>query len=168
VSASYQWTRAGDNGGGFFSTAVRTGQLVEEWAPTAGVSPHQVSVLGSLRLPAAVSLHITGTWASGAPYDITSGLDVDGNGLFLDRGGRARNSGRGPAFRDVGVYGYRRVGLGTSLWKHALHANVGVQVSNLLGSRNVMTLGAVARSETFGRPLSALPGRSIRLFLSVD
>jgi hypothetical protein len=168
LSASYQWTHARDNGGGLFATADRSGPRSEEWARTAGLAPHQISILGSVRLPAAVSIHATGTWASGAPYDITSGLDVDRNGLFLDRGGRARNSGRGPPFRDLGLYGYRRVPLRASLRKHAFHANIGVQVSNLLGSRNITSLGAVARSGTFGRPLAALPGRSVRLFLSVD
>jgi hypothetical protein len=168
LSASYQWTRARDNGGGLFATAERSGRSLEEWAPTAGLAPHQVSVLGSFRLPPAVSLHVTGTWASGAPYDITTGLDVDGNGLFIDRGERPRNSGRTPAFRDLALYGYRRVPLHVSLRQHALHANVGVQVSNLLGSRNITALGAVARSANFGQALSALPGRSLRVFLSID
>jgi hypothetical protein len=137
---------------------------------SAGVSPHNVTAAGTFRLPAAVSLTISDTWRSSAPFDITTGSDLLRNGLTVDRGGRARNSGDGPGYHSVAAYGYRRIPLPTirarSVRRHYL--DLGVQADNILNGKNYITVGSVTGSSTFGRPLAAFPGRSLRLFLNVD
>lgn len=167
VSASYLWTRARDNGGP--GTFTPSGVPLEnEWAPSAGVAPHTITLLGTLRLPGSVSLNVNEMWSSAAPFNVTSGLDRDGNGLFVDRGGRRRNSGRGMPMQSLSLYGYKRLPLPATVAGHRLHANLGVQAANLLNTRNVTSIGSVAGSGTLGRALSALPGRSVRTFISID
>jgi hypothetical protein len=167
MSASYLWTHARDNGGpGAFTPGGLP--LAGEWAPTAGVAPHTITLLGSLRLPGGVSVNVNDMWSSGAPFNITSGVDANGNGLFVDRGGRRRNSGRGPSLHSLSLYGYKRLPLPATVAGHRLHANLGVQAANLLNTRNITTLGSVAGAATLGRALAALPGRSVRTFISID
>ena len=167
LAASYLWTHARDNGGpgSFTPTGL---PLAGEWAPSAGIAPHTVTLLGTLSLPGGVSLNVNEMWSSGAPFNITTGVDRDGNGLFVDRGGRRRNSGRGPALQSVSLYGYKRLRLPATIGGHRLHASLGVQAANLLNTRNVTSIGSVAGSGTLGRALSALPGRSVRTFISID
>jgi hypothetical protein len=43
-----------------------------------------------------------------------------------------------------------------------------VQVDNILDRKNYISVGSIAGSSTFGIPLAAYPGRSVRLFLNVD
>jgi hypothetical protein len=167
LSGSYLWTHARDNGGpGAYTPSGLP--LAGEWAPSAGVVPHTITLLGTLRLPGAVSLNVNEMWSSGAPFNITTGLDRDGNGLFVDRGGRRRNSGRGSPMQSLSLYGYKRFRLPATVGGHRFHANLGVQAANLLNTRNVTSFGSVAGSATLGRALAALPGRSVRTFISID
>jgi hypothetical protein len=168
--ANYEWTRARDNSDGPFSFLEHADNAAAEFVRSAGVSPRNFTAAGTFRLPAAVSLTISDTWRSSAPFDITTGSDVLRNGLTVDRGGRARNSGAGPGFHSVAAYGYRRIPLptipGSSARRHYL--DLGVQADNILDRRNYITLGSVTGSSTFGRPLAAFPGRSVRVFLNID
>lgn len=168
--ANYDWTHARDDSDGPFAFPERAGRIAAEWARSAGISPHNVTAAGTFSLPAAISLNVTQTWRSSAPFNVTTGLDPAGDGLTLDRGGRARNSGDGPAYNSLAAYGYRRIALPNVFGKSArrLFLNLGVQVDNILDRNNYISVGAIAGSSTFGVPLAAYPGRSIRVFLNVD
>lgn len=168
IAATYQWTRARDNGDGPSAYADDAGDRRRGWAPTAGIAPHVASVMGSLWLPGAISLHINEAWSSTVPYNVTSGTDDDGDGLFVERGDRARNSGRGLRYHSLSLYGSRRVPVPGQIAGHRFHVTVGVQATNLLDTRNYTSLVSVAGAGSFGRPLAALPGRSVRLLLNVD
>lgn len=168
--ANYEWTRARDNSDGPFSFLERADNIAAEFVRSAGVSPRNFTTAGTFSLPAAISLTISDTWRSSAPFDITTGSDLLRNGLTVDRGGRARNSGAGPGYHSVAAYAYRRIPLpkvpGSSVRRHYL--DLSVQADNILDRRNYISVGSVTGSSTFGTPLAAFPGRSVRLFLSVD
>lgn len=165
--ANYEWTRARDNSNGPFSFPEDPRRLGSEWARSAGRSPHSFTAAGTFGLPGAVFLNVTGSWRSFAPFNITTGVDALGNGLMVDRGGRARNSGDGPGYRSLAAYGYRRVQLPKLLGiDRRTSIDLGVQVDNLLNQRNYLSIGSIAGSPTFGMPLAAFPGRSIRFFLT--
>jgi hypothetical protein len=170
LSAQYEWIRARDNTDGPFSFAERPGNLTAEWARSAGVAPHNVTAMGTFMLPALISLNVTHTWRSSAPYNITTGLDTERNGLFIDRGGRIRNSGDAPSYNSLEVYAYRRIQLPNFLrrasWR--IHVNIGVQAQNILDNRNYISIGSVVGAANFGRPFAAFPGRSVRLSLNFD
>lgn len=167
--ADYEWARARDNTDGAFSFPERSGHVAAEWARSAGVSPHTVTVMSTLSLPMAISVNIVDNWRSGSPYNITTGRDVLGDGLFLDRGGRRRNSGNGPRFHSVSLYAHRRIEL-SDLFKGARGTgiNISVQGDNILNSTNYLSVGSIVGSATFGAPLAAYSGRSIRILFSVN
>jgi hypothetical protein len=170
ISGHYEWVRARDNTAGPFSFAERAEDLTAEWARSAGQPAHAVTVTAAFALPAQTSFNITQTWRSGSPYDITTGRDRVRNNVYLDRGGRPRNSGEGASYHDVSLYAFRRFAV-PDTWlpgSARLRVNVGLQASNILDNRSYTTMGSVAEAATFGRPLAAYPGRSVRLFLSFD
>ena len=169
VVGHYEWIRAWDNSDGPFSYPERVGQYAREWAPSAAFAPHNVTMAGTFSLPARVSLMLTDTWQSAVPYNITTGADDDGNGLSIERGGRPRNSGRAPDQHLVSLHASRRFTVPVSMGRARERASftTGLQVDNLLDRTNVTALGSVAGAATFGRPLSALAGRSLRFWISV-
>ena len=170
IGAHYQWTRSRDDGDGPFSFPELQDDLAAEESRSAGIAPHELSVVASLRLPGDVSLTVIESYHSSTPYDVTSGTDPAGIGLYTFRGGRPRNSGNGPGYHSTSLFGSRRVALplpgGRSRQK--TYANLNLQVENLLNDRNYVALGSVAGSPLFGVPLVALPGRSVRVSVSFD
>jgi hypothetical protein len=170
IGAHYQWTRSRDDGDGPFSFPEDQGDLAAEWARSAGIAGHELGVVAGLRLPGAVSLTVIDSWHSSTPFDVTTGgADPAGLGLFNSRGGRPRNGGDGPGFHSTSLFGSRRVPLPwTGRNGRKTFANVSLHVENLLNERNVVVVGSVAGSPLFGAPLVALPGRSVRLSVSLD
>ena len=169
VLVHYQWVHAMDDTDGPFSFPADQQALGNEWARSADVSPHHVTVVGNFRLPSEVALSIVATRRSAAPYNITTGADPAANGLSTDRAGRQRNRGHGPTYRSVDLSASRRIHFpnifGAS--EKTLAIDVGIQAQNLLNAENHLTLGSVLGSPTFGQPLSALPGRAVRVWFSV-
>jgi hypothetical protein len=169
LGAHYQWTRARDDGAGPFSFPETQDDLAAEWARTAGLAAHELTVVASLSLPAGVSLTVIDSWHSSTPFDVTSAADSLGLGLFNSRGSRPRNSGDGPGYHSTSLFGSRRVALpGTRRSGRGTYANVSLHVENLMNERNVVVVGSVAGSPLFGVPLVALPGRSVRVSVSFD
>ena len=168
VLVHYQWVHAMDDTDGPFSFPADQDALGNEWARSADVSPHHVTVVGNFRLPSDVALSIVATTRSAAPYNITTGADPAANGLYTDRAGRPRNGGHGPTYRSVDLSASRRIHFpnifGAS--EKTLAIDVGIQAQNLLNAENHLTLGSVLSSPTFGQPLSALPGRAVRVWFS--
>jgi hypothetical protein len=165
----YEFTHARDNTDGPFSFLEQPGNLTAEWGRSAGMSPHTVTVMGTLTLPAAISVNLVESWRSSAPFNITTALDTAGKGLALDRGGRERNSGDGPQFNSLSLYAHRRMDL-SNIFKtrHVPAINLSVQVDNLLNERNDLAVGSIIGSTTFGKPLATYPGRSVRVLWSVE
>lgn len=169
LTAHYEWAHARDNTDGPFSFPARQGDLRGEWAPASGTPGRNLTLVGNARLGKATSLALVETWHSGAPLNITSGVDAEGNGLFTDRGGRTRNSWRGPSYNSTELFAHRRIPIRNLLShsRHKMYVNLTVQVLNLLGNKNSVSIGTVFGSALLGRSLAALPGRSVRLWLNL-
>ena len=169
VLVHYEWVHAMNDTDGPFSFPADQNALGNEWARSADMSPHHVTVVGTFRLPSDVALSIVATARSAAPYNITTGADPAANGLYTDRAGRPRNGGHGPTYRSVDLFASRRIHVpnifGAS--EKTLAIDVGIRAQNLLNAENHLTLGSVLSSPTFGQPLSALPGRAVRVWFSV-
>jgi hypothetical protein len=101
---------------------------------------------------------------------VISGADEDGNGVFNERGGRPRNSGNSPAQHALSLSGSRRVQLPRIFGRprNHPHLTLGVNVDNLLNTRQPGAFGSVAGSSTFGRALGGTHGRSARVWMSLD
>jgi hypothetical protein len=109
-------------------------------------------------------------WRSSAPFNVTTGLDPSGNGLFVDRGGRPRNNGNGPGYNSLSLSAHKRfmIPQGVAHLRSPMFLDFGVQGENLLGNRNYLAVGSVAGSPSFGTPIAALPGRSVRFWLNLN
>ena len=170
VTAHYEWMRAYDDGDGPFSYPEHQGSFASEWARSAGLAPHSVTLASTLTLPHRVVAAVTDTWQSSAPYDITAGIDTDLNGIFNERNGRLRNSGDSPPQHVLSLHASRRFEFpyARGWFGSRFRMNVAVHLDNLTSAHNYTSIGSVAGSDTFGTPLSAMPGRSARFSLSVD
>ena len=170
VTAQYEFLRAFDDTDGPFSYPERQGQFGSEWARTSGLAPHAVTVASMLTFPRQIVAAITDTWQGVAPYDITSGFDSDRNGIFNERGGRARNSGMLPSQHVLSVHASRRFNIPfiDGPMSNRVRLNIAVHLDNLTDARNYSSIGSVAGSATFGVPLSAAPGRTARISISLD
>jgi hypothetical protein len=166
LTLHYEWVRSFDNTDGAMSFPERWNDIGAEWAPTTGASPHNAVVVAPLRLPMDVSLTLLATWRSSAPLTLLSGSDPDGNGLFNGRDGVPRNTGRAPGYRSVTMFASRTFRLPGFLTTASVRCvDIGVNADNVFNARNYLTIGTVRGSPSFLQPISALPGRSIRLWL---
>jgi len=164
-AAHAEWTHAYDDTDGPFSFPQRPGAIAAEWARRAGIPSLSTTLADTLRLKGDLSVTVSHVWRSSAPFNITTGLDPLGDGLFNDRGGRPRNSGGTPAYGSLSIHAFRRWPVPHTFGAHDV--DVSLQADNVLNRLNVMSVASVAGSPTFGSPLAAWPGRSIRLFFNV-
>jgi len=169
-TAQYEWLRSRDDVDGPFSFPEHQEDLRSEWAFSSAIPRHVFTLVGNLRFPGAVSVTLTDTWRGPAPYNITTGMDLAGNALYNDRGGRARNTGQGPPYQSLSLFAHRRIVLPNLLAgpPRTICLDLGVHLDNLLGHRNLLNVGPIAGSGTFGLPLAGLPGRSVRLSFSFN
>jgi hypothetical protein len=170
VSAHYRWTRSRDDTDGPFSFPASQHDLAAEEARSAGVAPHEVSIVGRFKLPGDVSLTVVEAWHSSTPYNVTTGTDPGGLGLYSFRGARRRNSGDGPGYHSLSFYASRRMALPLPAKGNGqrIYAHVSLRLENLLDDKNYLILGSVAGSPLLGTPLAAQPGRSLRVSVSFD
>ena len=168
ASATYAWMRSVDDTDGAWSFPARQGDLAGERARSARMAAHNLDIVGSALLPLGVRLTAVASLRGPAPYDIVSGLDAEANGLFTDRGGLPRNSGRLPGTRSVALYVSRRFNVASLLGPAAnVPIDVGAQFENVLGTTVWTTLGNVTGSPLFGHGEGAMPGRSIRVWFAL-
>jgi hypothetical protein len=169
LRASYEKIRAYDNTDGPFSFPLIQNDLHDEWAPSANIPRDIVSGVANWRLPGQVTATFLTKWHGPAPYNITTGLDTQQDLLFNGRGGRPRNSGNGPAYSSVDLFLYRRFALPSLITHgHKTFLDVGLRALDLLGTTNYVSFDPVIGSPGFGRPVSAYPGRSFRIWMNVD
>ena len=176
-----------DSAAGFpQSTGSDRGEIARpSWQAT-----HQVLAFSNYALPRGLNLSFQFNAASGLPYNVTTGFDNNGDGIFNDR----------PAFTSASsgnagaqIYSTRfgllsPEGTGPSIgrnaatlpWNVHLDANlnrsftlphrfgqegrllaVNLRSTNLLNHNNVLAVGGVLGSPLFGQPYQSDPGRRI-------
>ncbi len=169
ITAHYEWIHSRNNTDGPFSFPERPDDIRAEWARTTGVAPHNFNLVARFKLPSAVWVSLVATSRSSVPFNVTSSEDLDENGLYNDRAGRARNTGIGPAYNSLSLFVHRRIQIPHLLVRSQenVYADVGLQVDNLLGNTNYLSFGSVIGSPLFGKPFGAFPGRSLRLSINL-
>jgi hypothetical protein len=93
-STNYSWNQNESNSAGAFSLPASGGDLSREWGPV-GARHRFAAMLNTDPLP-NLSLSVMVSGQSGLPYNVTTGVDRNGDGLFNDRpAGVGRNSASG-------------------------------------------------------------------------
>jgi hypothetical protein len=163
-----------------------------EWARPYWQATHRAFVAGVVFLPGKLRASPSLNFASGTPFNITTGIDNNGDGSFTDRpsfvgpgaigaistpfgemspnvinGTLARNFGTSPATATLDLdlardFVFGRKGA-TNDGRYTLTLNV--RTSNLTNRVNVGTLNGVLTSQFFNRANSAAPARKIEFGL---
>ncbi|HWQ31540.1 MAG TPA: TonB-dependent receptor [Blastocatellia bacterium] len=98
----YTLAKTEDNTNGLFGLPANNYDLRPEWGRSDFDQRHRFTLAGTLELPAGFRLGSFVTLASGIPYDLTTGLDDNGDTVANDRpAGVTRNTGNGPGLARV-------------------------------------------------------------------
>lgn len=166
IVAHYEWQQSRDNGDGPLAFSTRPDDVRDEWAASGGVAPHRVSVIVTPPQIHEISTGVIFMASSAAPFDLRTGVDRDGRLLFVDRPSAQRNAGHGPAFRSLDAYAQRRVSV-PLVASRRLTLVLMMALDNLLGDRHVTDIGRTVDAPVYNLPLSAGPGRTLRLSVRV-
>ena len=100
--ANYAWMKQENDTDGAFSVPADSYHPDAEWGPAAGVARHNLSGMLTAALTKVLKINLGATWRSGTPYNITTGRDDNGDGVFNDRpAGVGRNTALTAATWDV-------------------------------------------------------------------
>jgi hypothetical protein len=104
VFANYALLRQKNDTDGPFSLPANSYDLSGEWGPAAGVPKQVFSAMASTTLMKRVRVAASATARGGAPYNVTTGRDDNGDTVFNDRPeGFGRNGAVGKGMWDVGA-----------------------------------------------------------------
>jgi Carboxypeptidase regulatory-like domain len=102
--ANLAWIRQRNDADGTFSLPADSYDVAAEWGPAAGVPNYVASAMFSSPLWRNVRISLSTSLQGGAPYNVTTGRDDNGDTVFNDRPeGVGRNSARGKGSWDVGA-----------------------------------------------------------------
>jgi hypothetical protein len=159
-----------------------------ETARASWESTHRLFAIGQLSLPLGLSLTSQFDASSGDPYNVVTGLDNNGDGVFNDRpsltaqpgtgtyqtpfgllnttvinGSLGRNAGTMPALIHLDSNLSRTFELHTHGLASDRHQSItlNARAANILNHTNVTTVGTVVGSPTFTQPLAAEAARRV-------
>ena len=103
VFVNYTLGSARTNTAGPFSLLASGDDLNAEWGPSGMDARHRISASFNTQPIANLSLSVNTSWRSATPYNVTTGRDDNGDGVFNDRpAGTGRNAARGSDQFDLG------------------------------------------------------------------
>jgi outer membrane receptor for ferrienterochelin and colicin len=128
-------------------------QLGKEWADSLLDQRHRAVLSGWVRLPWAFNAGGVATYASGRPFNITTGADNNGDGSNADRpviNGHviSRNAGRGNAVYDLSLFLERDFQVG------GVTLGLRAEAFNVTNHENVVGYNGVYGNNTNGQPLA--------------
>jgi Carboxypeptidase regulatory-like domain len=159
-----------------------------ETARASWESTHRLFAIGQLNLPAKLSFTSQFDASSGVPYNVVTGMDNNGDGVFNDRPSLTAQPGTGTyetpfgLLNTTGLHGSLGRNVGSmpalihldsnlsrtfELHSHGLAADrhqsitLNARSANLLNHTNVTTVGNVVGSPTFTQPLAAEAARRV-------
>jgi len=127
---------------------------------------HRAVISGWYKLPLEFTIGTVTTLASGRPYNVTAGSDLNGDRANTDRpvaGGVVigRNTGRGTPIYDVSVFAEREFG-----FSDRVRLSVRGEGFNLFNHSNIVGRNGNFSQATFGQPLTGInnvdPGREFQ------
>lgn len=147
VATNYSFTVSESNTAGPFSLPATSDQLDLEWGPVA--ARHRASAMFNAVVWRTLGVSLSARAQSGTPYNITTGRDTNGDGVFNDRpAGVGRNSAWTPGQWDLGARLSYSIGFGERAAGSAGGGGtqVMVQVAGPGGGGGGMPMGGVSVS----------------------
>jgi hypothetical protein len=166
-TAQYALSRTTDDSSGPFALPADDRDLSAEAGRADDDRRHRFTLAGTLDFTRTFRVGAIARLASGAPYDITTGFDDNGDTVANDRPpGVTRNTGQGPGLAQLDL----RVTKLLSVWRpfdypdrsHEI-MTINLDLFNVLNRTNATTFVGVLSSPLFGRPVSAGPARTVQL-----
>jgi hypothetical protein len=193
-NVNYTWGRSDTNTTGGFAIPANRDNLASEWGPGPNDIRHRVGASFSMQPVKNLTLGLNLRALTGMPFNVTTGRDDNGDGLFNDRpAGTPRNSARGDAQIDLGgrlsyAWGFGtprqaggqggpnvmiRVGdsgglapgFGGGAEDKRYRLEVYVSGQNLLNRVNFTAYSFVMTSPFFGQPVAASQPRKLQVGL---
>ena len=173
----YVFGKAMNETDGAFSLPPDSFDVTGEWGPSRGDLRHRVNVGMNTDLIGGFRVSANFRAQSGSPYNITTGTDLNGDGVHNERPiGVTRNSGRGAAYQNLDVALTWRLSLGQRRSPDGLRGGVSkppardadlfrfevfARATNVLNLVNPQNVSGVLTSPFFGLPTSASAARRI-------
>ena len=155
---------------GTFALPANNYDLRPEIGPADFDWRHRLNLMGAVALPQAFHLGLLLSVTSGAPFDITTGFDNNGDTVATDRPpGVTRNTGRGPGTVELDVrfgktFNVARLWGGEPASKRKRNnLEFTVDAFNVINHTNVNGIVGVLSSPFFGRANSAGGARTVQL-----
>ncbi len=169
--AQYVLSKSTNNTFGTFSLPANNYDLRPERGPADFDRRHRFNLAGVLALPRGYQLGSLLSVASGAPFDITTGFDNNGDTVANDRPpGVSRNTGRGPGSVQLDLRFTKAFNI-SRLWGGEQRSPIrhGLELSadafNATNHTNVTSIVGVQSSPFFGRANSATAARTFQFSL---
>ncbi len=164
--SQYILSRAMDDTSGMSFLPANNYDLNPEWGRSDYDRRHQFNLVGMYDLPLGFRVGTVARVASGNPFNVTTGLDNNGDTVFNDRPpGITRNTGRGPGYANVDL----RFGKTFHLKgrdHNPKQFELAADALNVLNHVNYKNFVGIITSPFFGRPdNSADPARRLQLSL---
>jgi hypothetical protein len=187
--ANYTWSRSTSNTAGAFAIPASGESLEAEWGPAQMDARHRVGASLNMAPVGNLTLGLNVRGQSGLPYDITTGRDDNGDGVFNDRpSGVSRNAARGAGRWDLGgrvayAWGFGTPktsaggggqviiregggglapGFGGGATDKRYRMEIYLSGQNLLNRANFTAYSFVTTSPFFGRPVAASQPRKLQ------
>jgi hypothetical protein len=129
-AANYTYTRSETNTTGAYSLPASGNDISREWGPSA--PRHRFGAQFSTEIVRALGVSVSARTQSGAPYNVTTGYDDNGDGVFNDRpAGIGRNSAVTAGQWDIGARLSYAIGFGPQ--RQAGGGSGGTQVMVAIG-----------------------------------
>jgi hypothetical protein len=170
-TAQYTFSRSTNDTAGPFFLPADNFKLGPEWGRADFDQRHRFNFGGFLVLPREFRLGSIFTTASGAPFNITTGFDNNGDTTGNDRPfGIHRNTGRGPGSVQLDLRLTKTFELAPpfhgdeAATKHDMHElEFSVDAFNAINHTNLAHIVGTQSSPFFGRANSASAARTIQL-----
>ncbi len=134
-----------------------------EWGMADYDRLHRFNLLGNVNPEHWITLGVSATLYTGAPYTETAGSDLYGTGLGNARpAGVGRNTLQGGGTADVDLLWDHDFRLTKAKGEHAKILNLGVSGFNVLNHANFTNYVGSVGSPLFGQATAALPGRQMQ------
>lgn len=169
--AQYTYSHTTDNTSGPLALPANSYDLAPELGRSSFDMRHRFSYAGTFELPFSLRMGGVLSFASGRPYDITTGYDDNFDGAFTDRPlGGARNTGKAPSVIQLDLRLTKLFRLPTPFPHKASKSDrklenfeFNIDAFNVFNHPNSPTVIGELGSHVYGQATSTNPSRTLQL-----